>query len=88
LSIPIRIKYDTSAIKSVINKVFSRKFHATSTYSRGVDMAVHSLITSGILSIGLGKPNSRGELEYNETYETHIIPNFPWGVTVEEYRLA
>lgn len=84
----IRTTYEVGAIKNIINKQFGRKFHVGSSFEKNIDVAVHQLLTSGVIQISIGKPNGAGDYKYNETYVVHEIPNFPWGVTKDIYKTA
>lgn len=81
----IRAKYTISEIKAIINKVFGRRFHTSSTFEKGIDEVVHQLLTSGVLQIYIGKETGNDQIDYSEKYQIHEIPNFPWGVTKGVY---
>lgn len=86
--VSIRTKYTVSEIKKIINEIFGRHFHTTSTFTKEIDAFVHQLLTSGVLQIGIGREGRTEEKDFSKKYIIHEIPNFPWGVTKKVYTLS
>lgn len=88
------INYNAAELKTELNKIFKdRKFLPKSFSMERADALVHNWLAmkDNPLKIQIGHFEGTGadrKFIYEKDYEPPIIPNFPWGVTWQQYKDA